>query len=462
MAIRGPGKPAPPRVQGPDGSQPGKGGKATPAESALIRAGLAKTPQEARALMKSLVQKMGGAKEGSLDAQFAKALSTFQKENGLPQTGKLDGQTAAALKDAGVLQQGKPATPSTTRPTTKPTTGAPQPGKWGGFAGKADAKTLPTSSAPVEKGGQLELKELSQKAEALRPKTEEQLQNLMTNLGKFGFFGAGKGAAQLRGALKKFQGEHNLETTGKLDDATLQMLAKEGVLEGKGKDTSGTSKGAHSGATEGHGLLAQTPSETPSYENIYARGDPAAERAKQQADADGKRAVDERKKRKGRGGDGDGDGFGEDGEGAADAAELYGEDADSANAPSGDDDYADPRRGHAQMGDDDAEAGYYEVPSLGQQLEDALERLTTFEDDKGVLMYAWDVTFFVPGVYGAGQKAEALWHVVIDGAGPFDDVWKRAKGTLNDRLRGRDPTCPALTDDRFTRALRRARVRAGR
>ncbi|MCP4499957.1 MAG: hypothetical protein GY822_08360 [Deltaproteobacteria bacterium] len=460
MAIRGPGKTIP-------SLQPGGGKGPSPAEASLIKAGLAKTPQEARSLMRTFVQRMGGAKGTTLEEKFNNALKGFQEKSGLPTSGKLDGQTSAALKKDGLLGSKKaaPTEPKTTaKPDSTSSLKAPAKGKWGGFAGKPILGDAPKASGPAEKRGLLEVNETAQKAELSRPKTDEQLQKLSASLGSFGFFGGGKGAAQFRGALKKFQAEHDLPQNGKLDSETLSALHQEGVL-GEGKESSGSTRGNQQGATDSRGMTSsRQTAESPTYENIYAKGDPSQQAAKENAEAEGKRALkkDKKKRKNAHGGDGEGDGFDSEGEGAPEDADLPGEESDSANAASGDENYEDRRRGHAQDGDVEADRGYYEVPSLAEQMEDALARIQPNDDDRGALTYSWDVTFFVPGVYGAGQQAEPLWHIVVDKSGPFDPVWHKARATLNERLQGRDPTCPALSDERFTRALRKARSQTDR
>lgn len=136
-------------------------------------------------------------------------------------------------------------------------------------------------------------------------------------------------------------------------------------------------------------------------------------------------------------------------------------DDEGGNAPAGDDELDDERRGHASIDDgSEDEAGHWQAPSLGEQLRDGLDAIVRDDDGAGAATYAWDFTLYRPGIYGAKQPAERLFHLVVERAGPFDPLWERARVALNDKLAQLEPDTRALEAEDFERALRRARVRA--
>jgi len=137
----------------------------------------------------------------------------------------------------------------------------------------------------------------------------------------------------------------------------------------------------------------------------------------------------------------------------------YGSKNDKNNSAAGDDDETDTSRGHAQHKEGEHDEGYYEIPTLAIQLSDGLKKIKRNDDEKGALTYSWDVTFHKPGVYGAKQPAQALWHIVVDKASPFDSVWSEAREKLNTRIKRIEPDTPELTAADFRSALQRARFR---
>jgi hypothetical protein len=131
------------------------------------------------------------------------------------------------------------------------------------------------------------------------------------------------------------------------------------------------------------------------------------------------------------------------------------------NAPAGDDDAKDPRRGHATLHEDvNDEESYYEMPSLHAQVFHALNDIESDGGVRGVPTYSWDVTLYRPGIYGRRQPAEAVLHIVVERAASLDPVWQEARDALAARLAELEPTSLPPSDDDFTNALRRARARA--
>ena len=75
--------------------------------------------------------------------------------------------------------------------------------------------------------------------------------------------------------------------------------------------------------------------------------------------------------------------------------------------------------------------------------------------------YSWDVMFFKPGVYSAGQKAQDLVHLVVSSSTAFDPVWQRAQANLQVMVRRLEKDAPVPTLDDIVGALRQARARDG-
>jgi len=133
---------------------------------------------------------------------------------------------------------------------------------------------------------------------------------------------------------------------------------------------------------------------------------------------------------------------------------------DHGGASSGEEHSNDAERGHAQLNDgSEAGPGHYKVPALSWQIAQALRSITRDPDESNrATTYSWDVTLFKPAIYGAGQKAAQLFHLVVVSADPFDPVWERAREELTRHLLRLEPqaTLPEVED--FQSALRRARV----
>ncbi len=75
--------------------------------------------------------------------------------------------------------------------------------------------------------------------------------------------------------------------------------------------------------------------------------------------------------------------------------------------------------------------------------------------------YSWDVVFYKPGIYGAGQKAQDLVHLVVQSATAFDPVWQKAQANLQALVRKLEKDGPVPTVDDIVGALRQARAREG-
>ena len=72
------------------------------------------------------------------------------------------------------------------------------------------------------------------------------------------------------------------------------------------------------------------------------------------------------------------------------------------------------------------------MPSLSEQAHAALQLIKKDKsEDNRATTYSWDVMFFKPGIYGAGQKAQELVHLSVEKAAAFDPVWQKAQVNLD-------------------------------
>ena len=104
-------------------------------------------------------------------------------------------------------------------------------------------------------------------------------------------------------------------------------------------------------------------------------------------------------------------------------------------------------------------AGHWEVASLVEQIDEGLAAIARDDDGDGAATYAWDFTLFRPGVYGAKQPAEKLFHLVVGKANAFDPLWERARAALNEKLDAFEPDAERVSSEDFAQALRVARYR---
>jgi hypothetical protein len=168
-------------------------------------------------------------------------------------------------------------------------------------------------------------------------------------------------------------------------------------------------------------------------------------------------------KKRGRGGDQQAGAHGDGSDTAGDAGERDGDEKSRGNASSGDDDTGDPRRGHASVDDGSgAGPGHYAVASLSEQAFASLVKIRKDpQDGLRATTYSWDVTFLKPGVYGPGQKAQELVHLVVTSSTAFDPVWQKAQANLQAMVRKLEKDAPVPSLDDIVAALRQARARDG-
>ena len=455
--IRVPGAEQP--VRSPSGNK-----SVSPFELGLVKAGIAKNPKEARELVRGLLEALQGAgfstaPKAPLDKRLAAEVSAFQKSQGLPTTGKLDHATIQRLREEGLWPNPSPASPgAAANEAIKPAIGlgrpgeaspklenaardwlnfASQPGLGGGPTGGAGPPGGDAASAAAKAPVWQQIRAQTQASGAARSIDDKntEIPDLLRFLSSLGFTGAGSGKNALKSALRRFQHALGLPPSGRLDAATLRELnARE--MPRAAPPAPGEAKSS---------LPPEKSQEPPS---------------PTQRNADG---ASEPKSGAGSGGAG-GAGAGLE---SADGRYLslgqmdgQGRVEDDANAPAGDQDRENRRRGHAMLDElEDGEEGHYEMPALSIQIFKALEEISRIEDERGAATYSWDVTFYRPGIYGRRQPAEALWHIGVEKASPFDSVWQQAQEALAAKLSQSEPQAAVFTWEQMQAALRRARVR---
>ncbi len=97
------------------------------------------------------------------------------------------------------------------------------------------------------------------------------------------------------------------------------------------------------------------------------------------------------------------------------------------------------------------------APIVAVQIRKALETITRDETSgPSAATYSWDASFFKPG---SPMDGEPILHLVVKNAGPFDNAWVKAREALAQKQKEYEPSRAAVTQEDFTAALRRARVR---
>lgn len=399
----------------------------------LLRSGRASSPAQAQQLAAQILQglKNAGFQLG-LPGQF---LNNLQAWAGLPKTGILDQATLSFLGGLGLmqkvdgLQKGQFRSPATT--TTSDAQAAQFQGQdkqqWSSFK---DARPQEMPQFVAGKGvadlHNSEIRDRQQRQEMQK----SELSSLQGQLSQLGFPAQGRGNRALRAQVQSFQSAQGLPESGRLDAATLSALNERGVEV-----------------------------------SVQGRTAPDAQRDKEKATTPLKKGIN--RKNQGRGqeqhhGQGrqsesddelDGNDLGKDRNSDLARADQWGD------SPAGEEGDPSSDEGHATLDDQsNAEAGFYEVPSLRTQYLEALEQIEATAPNHGPVRYSWDVTFHRPGVYGAYQPAEPLWHIGIENVSPFADVWEKARQVLSEKFETLGELHLPVQKD-FEQALRRARVR---
>lgn len=379
-----------------------------------------------------------------------------------------------------------------------------------------------TPSTQKSKGGGGLVGQLKERGLTSGQKSAQQASTTLTaGLSARGFVGTGPDIfSQLGSALKALQASQGLEVTGALDAKTMEALKKLGLVESsigvapgshtkdafetiqqKGAQTTTTAPdgqplenamdtllGAMKSVIEGmlgegalsaagqdaesaaaHAQLNAQGQAADASDNSHARRDGFGDqdpngKGTDRGDDSGLKGTAKKKGDKsGRVGDGDEEegsaADGEDQDGASADGDEEGTEHAAGNASSGDDDLSDADRGHASTGNTDAERGHYKVPALEEQIRDALGTLTRTEATSNrATTYTLDVVLRRPGVYGPGQNAQELLHLVVSDAGAFDDAWNQARESLRRLCAVVEPKAQLPAEEDWQAALRRARV----
>ena len=401
--------------------------------TSLLRSGRAATPAQAKELAGQILQ---GLKNAGFQIGLPnKLIGDLQAWAGLPKTGIMDAATLSFLGGLGLLQKVDGLQKGQFRSAASATAdenqvtrfqGKDKP-QWSSFkdsrAQEAPQLSLGKGVADLHKN---EIRERQQRQEVQK----NELSSLQGQLSQMGFPAEGRGNRALRAQVQQFQAAQGLPETGKLDQATLSALNEQGVevaVQGRSAPDAQTDK-----------EKATVPKKGIDQKN-KGRGDEKEHGQGSQSDDDDD--------------DAEGNDLGQDRDSELARAEYWGD------SPAGEDGSPSSDEGHATLDDQsDADAGYYEVPSLRVQYVQALENIVASTPNQGPVRYSWDVTFHQPGVYGAYQPATPLWHIGIEEVSPFAEVWEEARQVLSEKFGalGEDQL-PTKID--FEQALRRARVR---
>jgi hypothetical protein len=468
MAIRGPREPSPPQAREPRlREQP------TSPIQRLLDFGQARTPAEARKLIAELLASMRAAgfpvpPTGGAEGQLGQALRLFQESRGLPPTGMLDRQTRDALHEAGLLPP-----PRTSAEVEAPPPRAEAPARFEGLrpgtSGELGLRRGPSAEVPdgAKSAKAIELEQAVDKSARERP-PEVDLKSFLSTLRAAGFAGAGKGAEQLKDALRKLQRAEGLPPSGQLDRETARALVRRGIVDERvlSSFTPSSADGRAAAPDARHEPTSRGVPERGA-EAAQGRGEDSAGEGIRGEGAAGGAGPDGRATAGDKGGQAQGAGATATGERGAAAAGEEGDVEDpwsagpEGNAPAGDEEVDDLRRGHANVDDAVArEEDYWEVRSLREQIEAGLAAIARDDDGAGAATYAWDFSLFRPGIYGARQPAERLFHLVVTKAGAFDTLWEDARAALNAKLALLEPEGSSLERQDFEQALKRARYRS--
>jgi hypothetical protein len=457
-----------------------------------------------------------GADSGrAATADIPKLVADFQRQNGLPVTGRLDATTVNTMRERGVIQPMPPpsagqalAPPQGQRPEPVPARVPARPDESAGarqlHAGnEQQVRSRVEGSAPRPVPAGLR--------EGARPEAERVADpaRLLASLVNAGFV-ARKGS--LEEGLKSFQATFGLPISGTLDQQTQEALKSHGHLEADAPPQATTDKpvepkqqvrralnetvtsktaadrdvardpvrpqAATNKPTTSAEVAARAPSTTSSSAADKARLDTvmaqqlASERGVKEATGDPAAVKGHGEVAgKGSGQQGAGGAFGGGaiaGQGPGALTQKDGPAGDESavgNTKAGDEDFLDELRGNANLRSPHEEdigelgEGHWRVPPLSEQVTKALEEIVRDDDGAGPVTYSWDVTFFRPGIYAAGQPAEEMWRLAVQRATIFDPVWERAAKAIALRMLYAEPDMSPPTADDFVLALRRARVR---
>jgi hypothetical protein len=374
-----------------------------------------------------------------LGAQLAAALKGFQQARGLPPTGRVDGATAEALKNMGAPPE----------PTA---------------AEKASKDGFERAAPSLLKQGE------KQRADAVKNGSPDTnfLDALLNKLG---------GDQGVTADRKGFVGG----TAEAATNASKTDAAKEAKRVNEADQKSGSTTDAQKSARDesaqqldrakeskvqvARGLKAEQTRTEEQRRKDALFGKSPTERGilDEEADDDADAGEGGDGKKRGRGGDQQAGAHGDGSDTAGGSGARDGNERRRGNAQSGDADDGDPARGVASLDDGSGvDADHYRVPTLSEQAFTALGKIQKDpQDGLRATTYSWDVVFYKPGVYAAGQKAQDLVHLVVTSATAFDPVWQKAQANLHILVRKLERDGPVPSFDDIVAALRQARARDG-
>jgi hypothetical protein len=357
--------------------------------------------------------KLDGLKGGGqpLDdaAKLADALKQLQGKEGLPQTGKLDEKSLKAL------EKYKPATTPGERATERQSAPAEKQAASrlaASFRDQSLAAWIKNKSADLAKppATQNPVTQSSESSQSQAASRNQETQTTQAQLNQQNVAHDTTKASTMADVDPR-----NLPPDPKATRDTGAMKASE---SGKGQQGQGEEgKGKMGKAGQGSGKAEELPGGRSDDEEGLARGD-----------ADQLTAF-------------------EDGRG---------------NQATGDEDEEDERRGAALVDDGSGvDEGAYEVPSVAEQLREALAGLVmeVDTDPNRPTTYRGEFVFYKPGVYQSRTQAPQLLNMKVDKATAYDDVWTQVVGQINARLRVFEPGAAAINTDHIVTALQLARAR---
>ncbi|HEY4221188.1 MAG TPA: peptidoglycan-binding protein, partial [Myxococcota bacterium] len=376
------------------------------------------------------------AAKGDLANQLSTALKQFQQVSSLQKTGQLDPPTQNALKTAGII--------------ASPEQQQKQQSVHDGFD---------KGSAGALKQGEARRVDIAQNAS---PDTNF-LDALLNKLGPGGP-NEGTSSSDIKGAAAASEAQASVSEAKKGEGVNKKGSTTDAQKE---SDISNQQldKANSAGVKVARGLKTeQARTDEKRRKDSLTGKDPTelgilAEEADEEA-LDG--AGEDGKKKRGKGGDSDGGAEEGSETSGSEGGDRDGSERDKGNASSGDEDFTNNRRGNAQLGEEELGEGFYRVPTMSEQAFLALDKIVrdTAVENRATT-YSWDVTFYRPGVYGAGQKAQEIIHLVVDKATAFDPVWSKAQANINILVKRMDSDAASPTLDAIISALRSARAKGG-
>lgn len=399
---------------------------------ALMRLGLFKGGMDPGAVLNSLLSflvmqgfapKMEGLKSDGkpLDdaAKLADALKQMQGKEGLAQTGRLDEKTMKAL------EKYKPAQPQGERATERQ-------------AATMERQTTARAANSFREqnlASWIKNKTGDTPPQVKPPSIQTQTQNPAT---------PAQQSAQMRPETTAQQQQTQL--TQQQPDNQVQKQTREAVMDqksaqadGRATRESGDGKPPPTAAKESHGAKGQEGGAGKPSQDKQGVGS-----GQQDAQIGGRSNEEE-------------------GLARGEAEDQLSYEDGRGNQATGDEDEEDERRGAALVDDGSgADEGAYQIPSLREQIDEALQKLAVEEntDPNRPTTYKCEFLLYKPGVYQSRTQASQVLNMKVVKATAYDPVWEKVVEQVNARLRAFEPEAPQLEASEVQTALSIARVRA--